>query len=320
MQPQRRGPALAFLIGRELIGDGIRASGGHGFHGRGLIGNRASPPPGREVLPGVDRWDTKNMLDVSRRIGRNSKVSFLIAGVQKGATSALHLYLRQHPWIYMPERKEFHFFDDEELNWRRPSYESYDAEFGDAKPFQLTGEATPVYTYWRPAVDRIHSYNPRIKLIVSLRDPVARAYSHWRMETVRSWDTLDFSRAIREGRDRVVTQGQIEGQHRVFSYVERGFYAVQVERLFARFPRDRIFFLTRMDLLRRRESTLDSICKFLDIPKWRKYPPHEIVRSRASAGVDPPSVKDIRYLRELFREDLEITESLIGRTIELEYP
>ena len=101
--------------------------------------------------------------------GRSPKVAFLVAGVQKGATNALHHHLRQHPDLHLPERKELHFFDDERLDWREPPYEQYHAEFGELSSRRLAGECTPIYTFWRPALHRIHAYNPRIKLIVCKR-------------------------------------------------------------------------------------------------------------------------------------------------------
>ena len=48
------------------------------------------------------------------------KLQFLVAGVQKGATSALHYYLRQHPDLYLPTKKELHFFDNEKIDWSEP--------------------------------------------------------------------------------------------------------------------------------------------------------------------------------------------------------
>ena len=309
-----------------------RSRGRHRPNGRvPRRGHRSGPTPGRvrrseesparrplPVAPAAREPEDAPIQPLPAAAG--PMASFLIAGVQKGGTNAIFHYLRQHPRIHMPERKELHFFDDEQLDWSRPSYERYDAEFAGADLALVRGEATPIYIYWRPAAERIHDYNPRLKLIVALRDPAARAYSHWRMEHARGWDPLTFARAIREGRARVVSKGEIPGQHRVFSYVERSFYAVQIERLLALFPRERIFFLTRADLLERRTATLDAICRFLDVPKWTAPPAHELVYSHAGAGVEPPSPEDMQYLRDLFRDDLTATESLIGRKIELEYP
>lgn len=247
------------------------------------------------------------------------KVSFLIAGVQKGATTALRGYLRRHPDLWFPEAKELHFFDDEDLDWREPPYAAYHEAFRGAPP-ALLGEATPIYTYWRPSAERIRAYNPRIKLIVSLRDPAARAYSHWRMETARDWESMDFSSAIREGRRRVAAGAEIAGQHRVFSYVERGFYVPQIERLLALFPRDRLLFVTRVGLLRRREATLDEICDFLEVPRFAPHPPHETAHSHDGAGLPPPAPGDVAYLRDLYRDDTERAQALVGREIEPEPP
>ncbi|MGP3699493.1 hypothetical protein [Rhodobacter sp. NSM] len=71
-------------------------------------------------------------------------------------------------------------------------------------------------------------------LILPLRDPVERAHSHWRMEVARGNESLSFSEAIREGRARVARNG------RVFTYVERGFYGAQLERLETCFPREQV--------------------------------------------------------------------------------
>lgn len=160
--------------------------------------------------------------------GHEMRAVFLIAGVQKGSTTALHHMLRQHSSVFLSERKELHFFDNESHDWRSPTYDAYDAHFANAPDGAVCGEATPIYTYWGPALSRIHAYNPSMKFIVSLRDPAERAYSHWRMETLRGAETVSFSEAIRGGRQRVIDQAEIAGHHRVYSYVERGFYAPQI--------------------------------------------------------------------------------------------
>lgn len=244
----------------------------------------------------------------------------MVAGVQKSATSALHHYLRQHPHLQLPEKKELHFFDNEALNWKSPPYEKYHEAFDITSSGRLKGECTPIYTYWLPSLPRTHSYYSGIKLIICLRDPVARAYSHWRMEVVRNRESLGFSQAIREGRTRVSAVAKPKGQHRVFSYVERGFYASQMERVLEYFPRDQILILTRMGVMHRQRETLDSICRFLEVPMFREYPPPRIVHSYAAETMAAPLPMDVQYLRRLFTDDLAITESLINVSIEPEYP
>ena len=128
------------------------------------------------------------------------KLDFLIAGTQKGGTTALHNYLKQNPDVFLSEKKELHFFDNETIDWQNPPYEKYHDAFKTASSRQKIGEATPIYTFWPDALARISKYNKDIKLIICLRNPTERAYSHWRMETSRQEEDLPFNLAIRHGR------------------------------------------------------------------------------------------------------------------------
>src|ERR1700761_3269521 len=127
------------------------------------------------------------------------RVSFLVAGVQKGGTTALFDYLGDEPGLSLAREKELHFFDDESQDWAAPNTAAYHAAFApfDGRP---RGEATPIYVYWPNSLARIRAYNPAMKLIVVLRDPVQRAWSHWRMEFARGVETRPFAWCIRQGR------------------------------------------------------------------------------------------------------------------------
>lgn len=150
-----------------------------------------------------------------------TKVDFFIIGTQKGGTTALDAYLRQHPQLQMAHVKEVHHFDNETLQWAHPDHGGLHDQFDWTVPHVLRGEATPIYLYWPQSLTRLHTYNPQARLIVSLRQPTFRAHSHWRMETRRGLETLSFEGAVSPtGRKRV--QDTINGVHRVFSYVERG--------------------------------------------------------------------------------------------------
>jgi len=234
-------------------------------------------------------------------------VEFLIAGVQKGGTTALHVFLSQHPDLYLPSCKELHFFDDESLDWREPDYTLFHCHFRDRRSGQMAGETTPIYTYWQPAAERIHRYNPAMKLIVMLRNPVERAYSHWSMEFGRGTETLRFSDAIRVGRSRFTGC-----QHRLFSYVERGFYSEQVDRLASFFPAAQLLFLRTEDLRQRHRTTLDRVCDFIGVGRFAKYPPAARVLPLEPASVPPPADTDLSYLHDLYFDDIERTARLTG--------
>jgi hypothetical protein len=192
------------------------------------------------------------------------KVSFIIAGVQKGGTTALFDYLGEEPGLSLSTAKEIHFFDDEGQDWVAPDYSAYHANFAadDGRP---RGEATPIYLYWPNSLERIAAYNPAMKLIVMLRDPVERAWSHWKMEFARGAETQPFAWCIREGRQRLF-DAESWGVHREFSYVERGFYAEQLARTFDLFPRDQVLVERAEDLRAAPGPVLERVRAFLGLP------------------------------------------------------
>src|SRR5215213_3118740 len=105
------------------------------------------------------------------------QLTFLIVGTQKGGTSALYAYLQDHPRLRLAESKEVHFFDKEEHFQKQPvDYGPLHADFR-AQPGQLLGEATPITMYWTDALRRAWEYNPRLKILCVLRNPIERAYS-----------------------------------------------------------------------------------------------------------------------------------------------
>lgn len=241
----------------------------------------------------------------------------MIAGVQKGGTTALHHFLKNHYQVFLSYKKELHFFDNEGVNWSSPKYdEQYHHHFSDACPTQICGEATPIYTYWPPSMARIYAYNPDVKLIVLLRDPVVRAYSHWRMETERGSETLTFSQCIREGRNRMKSGSEYDGFHRVFSYVERGFYANQLERIFSYFPHINVLLLDQRRFVTNHDATLNDVCDFLSIKGFSELPKAEPIFSHQpnSAYKINPDIDDAdyTYLMGLYADDLKILHETYG--------
>jgi len=238
------------------------------------------------------------------------RVGFLIAGVQKAGTTALFDYLAEIPGLELPAVKEAHFFDDEEgVDWAAPDYAPYHGLFGD--PGRLWGEATPIYLYWPNALERIRAYNPAMRLILLFRDPVERAWSHWKMDYSRKLDPLPFALAIREGRQRLF-DAEPWGFHRNFSYVERGFYGEQMERLFAIFPREQVLALRAEDLRADPAATLAQVRRFLGLAPGPAPTPRE---SNLGLEMDYGSTltaDDVGYLRSVYARDQQRLADLTG--------
>lgn len=247
------------------------------------------------------------------------KVSFLVAGVQKGGTTALFDYLAEHPGLSLPAIKEAHFFDDElSVDWRDPDYGRYHALFGneDGEPARLRGEATPIYVYWPGSLERIAAYNPAMRLILIFRDPIERAWSHWKMEYARGAETQPFAWCIREGRGRVAESPDTPGFHREYSYVERGFYGEQVQRVLRLFPRDQVLFLRSEDLRAEPARILCKVCDFLNAPRFTHV---ALKESHVSKDIDYGALinqADRSYLKKTFSQDQHIFKEITSITFD----
>ena len=243
------------------------------------------------------------------------RVGFLIAGVQKAGTTALFDYLAEIPALELPSVKEAHFFDDEEqVDWAAPDYAPYHALFSD--PDRMWGEATPIYLYWPNALERIRAYNPAMRLILIFRDPIERAWSHWKMEYARGKETEPFAWCIRDGRARMAEATPYPGFHRVYSYVERGYYGRQLARVLSFFPREQLLLLGSDALRRDPTGTIRSICAFLQIDA----PEGEIAAkiSRPAADIDyraKLSDSDVIFLQRQFKDEVERLRLLNGGTL-----
>lgn len=241
-------------------------------------------------------------------------VNFVIAGVQKAGTTALFDYLSDADDIALSRAKETHFFDDETRDWSRPDYTPYHALF-DAPGGRPCGEATPVYLYWPGSLERIRAYNPAMRLIVLLRDPVERAWSHWRMEYARGAEKQPFAWCIRQGRMRLF-DAEPWGHHREYSYVERGFYGEQIERLFELFPREQTLILRAEDLQADPGASLATVRRFLGLaPLAGPLAPRAV---HVGAEMDYGSEltpEDAAFLRALYARDQARLEAITGARV-----
>jgi hypothetical protein len=199
---------------------------------------------------------------------------FLIAGVPKAGTTALHAALVPHPELFLPTVKEPKFFLSDgrppadggpgdvqtyqEHVWRRDDYEGL---FAPAPAGALLGEATPFYLYDRKAHERIKALVPQARLIFLLRDPVDRAHSNW----THLWNAglepeADFLTACRAEPARIAA-----GWAAFWHYVGLGRYGEQLAHLYRHFPREQVMLLRYRDLKDDPATTLDRVCDFLGV-------------------------------------------------------
>ena len=206
---------------------------------------------------------------------------FIIIGAQRSGSTSLYNYLIEHPHIHPGLMKEVHFFDNnyhKGVNWYRSFFPlSAHIRYLDRTHRRrfLTGEATPYYLYYPHAPRRIHATCPDVKLIVLLRNPVERAYSHYHHEVRLGVEDLPFAEAIereksdvpREVAKILKDENYRSFSHQNYSYLSRGIYIEQLEAWKEYFLREKMLILKSEDFFSNPDLVLDRTYEFLGVSK-----------------------------------------------------
>ena len=189
--------------------------------------------------------------------------NFLIVGAMRSGTTSLFAGLRTHPALFLPPKKELRFFDvnfDRGLDW-------YAGFFSGGGSAVARGEASQTYMYDGSAFERMASTLPDARLIAILRDPVDRAYSHYWLNRARSREPLGFAAAIDAEAERLRHASPTD--RFFYSYVDRGRYIGQLDRLLSKYERSRLLVLLFDDLLERPSETFAAVHRFLGVEEQR---------------------------------------------------
>lgn len=206
---------------------------------------------------------------------------YLIVGGQRCGTTSLHHYLIQHPGV-LPARftKGVHWFDvafDKPESWYRANFPTATRRRAAAARLGhpvVTGEASPYYLFHPEVPARTAGVMPDAKIIVVLRDPVGRAWSHYHHERARGFEDLGFEAALDAEESRLAGAEAVLAQpdghhfsHQHHSYVARGRYAEQLERWERHVPADQILVLFSTDLEDDTDATMRRVHRHLDLPE-----------------------------------------------------
>src|SRR5437899_6958802 len=235
------------------------------------------------------------------------RLDFIVAGAQKSGTTALYYFLSKHPEIALPDKQELHFFDDEERFAGEANYNALHGSFHLKRRWSIAGECTPIYVYWKPAIERIWKYDPKIKLLVLLRNPIERAFAHWNMQRFKGREPLDFFDAVREEQTRISGAPPVDARR--FAYIDRGFYGRQLERLFKFFPREHVKAVKFENFKAKRRETLTSILSFLGCKPLRSVRNKDRNIVPYERGMN---WEERVFLYHLFAEDIAEVEQMLG--------
>ncbi|MGI9328389.1 MAG: sulfotransferase family protein [Pseudomonadales bacterium] len=263
--------------------------------------------------------------------GERQTPTFLVIGAMKAGTTSLFRYLCEHPQIAPPITKEVNYFN---FNWTLGS-QWYAAHFPFASPLstQITGEASPGYLVHPRAALRVSEQIPDARVIVLLRDPVARTLSHYfhqrRIEREHrpleealfsdsSYAAFDLPEAQEASWLEALNANPRSGTnaakllascplHR--AYISGSLYVKHLAAWFERFDPDQILVMSSEDLFRRPDEQYRRVLDFigLEFVSQENMRAHNVGKYPDSVNVDTVA----RLKSEFFEPNLRLYE-LIG--------
>lgn len=223
--------------------------------------------------------------------------NFFIVGAAKAGTTSLHAYLSEHPQVFMSALKEPHYFSSFVVSPEFDNFQpiirnstAYQELFIGSEGYKAIGEASPSYLCDAQAATRIKSSIPDAKIVISLRNPVQRAYSHYLMEYRQGRETRSFREALEADLGRCE-----KGWGVSFQYVELGLYAEQVERYLQTFGRSKVLVILFENLIRQTSAVMEEVARFLDID------PEGYPESAFASAHNPFEISRSAFARTLLR-------------------
>lgn len=273
----------------------------------------------------------------ARTVGRatsrlRTDPDFLIIGTKRGGTTSLWNYLIEHPDVLpmFPRAQEIkspHYFDihyERGRAWYRSFFPTQRARQGHQYRTgrqALAGEASPYYMFHPLAPARIASDLPNVRLIVSLRNPVDRIWSHYHERVAGRTERLSFEAALASEKSRL--EGEEERivaeaphyyswHHDLSTYLARGRYDEQLTRLFQFFPQEKLLILRAEDFYADPQGEVATVSRFLGLSET---PLANAAQYNKLPRSDMP--RDVRArLEDYYRSSVGATERLLGRQLD----
>jgi len=207
---------------------------------------------------------------------------FLVIGAKRCGTTSLYQHLSEHPCISRSPRDNIGFFNENYhlgINWYKSLFPTvfYKKKMESKNKQCLFFDVTSTYMEEELTAKNVYEVNPNQKIIVILRNPVDRAYSHYHVNVKEKSEKRSFEDAIFEEMNRIKSERIIQNKNknlRVFTpnnihYLKKGFYALQLKSWFKIFPREQILVLSTEEFQEDQNIIYKKIFDFLNIPNMK---------------------------------------------------
>lgn len=216
--------------------------------------------------------------------------NFIVVGANKGGTTSIYHYLKQHPQVYLSPVKEPHFFSsDIDINLFKNEFaqnklqdiekyvngdmkqeyhaafirdeEQYKKLFKQVADQKAIGELSTSYLYSRTAAAEIKKLIPECKIIICLRNPIERAFSHYRMNLwTGNSNEFDFAKALQDDYNHIP---KVWGNAHL--YTEIGMYYEQVKRYLDLFGSEQVKIIFTEDMKKNAAGVIKELYEFLGV-------------------------------------------------------
>jgi len=196
-----------------------------------------------------------------------TSLDFIVMGAMRAGTTSLTIYLNESKDIFIPKEKEipFHIKHDNTLEY----YQIYLREFfSNADKDQLIGTSTPIYYIYPEFFEQIKEFNPGVKLIFLLRDPIKRLISHIDHTSRLGYEKRTFQNIISDQLNNIEDLRKTKYLDRTGKYIVASEYGRIIDKLSNIFDRDKILLLQLNDFIKQNELLKEQICDFLKISSF----------------------------------------------------
>ena len=247
----------------------------------------------------------KKISEKDNNLLKNNLPKFLIIGAQKAGTTSLYHYLSQHPKIIPPKnRKEINYF---EKRYFSKSLRWYKSQFFSSNTNSYNFEASTNYLFFPWSPKHVFETIPHCKIIILLREPKSRAWSHYKHQIRSNEEKLSFFKALER---EILLLDEIEKKiiadpkyfnksYRNYSYLRRGLYYKQLKNWNKFFERERIFISSTDEFVENPIKKCNEIFEFLELEKFSINP--SVIYNKSSINDTPPK-ESIELMKNYFFE------------------
>ena len=249
--------------------------------------------------------------------GKVTGPKFLIIGFGKCGTTSLYAYLNNHPRVLRAVDKELHFFNNHfecGLEW----YKAHFPPIPENKDF-MTGEATPWYINWGGVEQKVFQAFPEVQLLVVLRNPVARAVSHFYHNRKVGIEHRSFEEAMLSEIEKlqgITDPAQVDKSYwkTEQGYLFVGFYLHFIKKWMSLFPKEQFLIIDNDDLSTEPVATMNQVFEFLGLPE-HKLP---IYQKHNSGSYSPIDQEMYGQISNIFKTHNQKLEEYLARSFDWE--